>query len=422
MGQHADACAALGQPGGGHESGHAGAHHHRVVVQRASHRARCAHVEHPLEDPVVQPGLAHLVAVEDRPRPLPALLEEGDQRFVGLLGGHAVEAVEQAGGAVGAEAALAGPHAQAQDAPDVVEVGCPPPLHRRLELAARNQLALADQLVVQQRRLAPGQALGEVVVLASLRARQRSAGRGAGALLAELPADSVHGLLRHQPEGRELAAGDRDEAAHPVALGVVEERVRAGDVAGGGDVLLGVLEQRADTRPDPHRPGPAETGDELLAVLEHRVDLVLGHGLVVGIGGLDVGGPDHADRADRDQDVAVGGHLAAVDHRVHQPVVHRDHDSPARVDVDALDPGQVGDTAGPGARGVHGHARPDVHLVAAANVAQLRARHLVAVALDGHRGVVGHDPAPRRAGARRGPAPRRSSRRRCRRRAPGRRA
>ena len=51
---------------------------------------------------------------------------------------------------------------------------------------------------------------------------------------------------------------------------------------------------------------------------------------VVGAVGVDVGGADHAHRADRDEDVAVAGRVAAVDHRVHQPVVHRDHDPLAR--------------------------------------------------------------------------------------------
>ena len=50
---------------------------------------------------------------------------------------------------------------------------------------------------------------------------------------------------------------------------------------------------------------------------------------------------------------------------------------------DALDPGHVGDLAGPGARRVEDEARLDVDLLAAALVAQARARDGVAVAQDG---------------------------------------
>src|ERR671935_973539 len=126
------------------------------------------HVEHPLEDPVVEPRLAHLIAVEDRPHALPALLQEPEQRAVGLLGGQPVEAVEDPGRPVDAEAALARPHAEAQHTADVVEVARLAPAHRLLELAARNQLALADELVVAQVLLLALEPLAEPVVLTLL--------------------------------------------------------------------------------------------------------------------------------------------------------------------------------------------------------------------------------------------------------------
>src|SRR5579871_5965907 len=113
------------------------------------------HVEHALEDPLVEPGLPQLVAVQDRPRSLPSLLEEIEQRIVGLLGAEPVEPMQDPGRAVNAEAALAWPHGQAEQAPDVVEVGGGATLDRLFELPAGDQLALADQLVV-----------GEVLLLA----------------------------------------------------------------------------------------------------------------------------------------------------------------------------------------------------------------------------------------------------------------
>jgi len=69
------------------------------------------------------------------------------------------------------------------------------------------------------------QSLPELVVLAALGPRQRStAVRQAGPT--ERLADRVHGLLGHQPEGGQLAAGDRHEAADTISLLVVEQRVR----------------------------------------------------------------------------------------------------------------------------------------------------------------------------------------------------
>ena len=355
----------------------------------ASHRRQVPHVEDALEDPVVQPRLAQLVAVEDRPRALPALLQEVQQRAVGLLAGHPVQAVQDPGRAVDAEAALARAHAQAQLAADVVEVVRAAAAHGLLEPAARDHLALADELVLAQPFLLAGQPVAELVGLAVLGAGQRLGGGRAGARLAELAADRVDRVLGHEPVGRELAAGHRHEALDAVALRVVEQRVGARDVARVGVGGLGVLEERAHAGPDAQRPRLLEAGHEALALLEHRVDLVLVDRVVVGVLGVDVGRADDADGADRDDDVAVGGHRAAVDDRVHQPVVHRDHDPPAREDADALDAGHLRDAPGPRAGSVDRDARLDVGLLAGALVAQARARDLVAVAVDGDRPVIG---------------------------------
>ena len=86
------------------------------------------------------------------------------------------------------------------------------------------------------------------------------------------------------------------------------------------------------------------------------------------------------------------GICAAIDDRVHQPVVHRDHDPAAREDADALDAGHLRDVPGPRAGGVDRDARLYVGLLAGALVAQARARDLVAVAVDGDRPVIGEHP------------------------------
>ena len=129
---------------------------------------------------------------------------------------------------------------------------------RLFELPARDQLALADQLLVGQVLLLALESLAEHVRRVVLGARERLGLGQARTVLAEVPADRVDRLLGHQPERRQLAAGDRHEPAHAVALGVVEQRVRAGDVARVGVRRLGVLEQRPHPGPHAQRPRLAE--------------------------------------------------------------------------------------------------------------------------------------------------------------------
>src|SRR4029450_7046228 len=73
--------------------------------------------------------------------------------------------------------------------------------------------------------------------------------------------------------------------------------------------------------------------NKVLARIHHLLDLVLVYLPVVGVRNLLIRRPDHRHGADRNDDVAVGRHLAPVDHRVHQPVVHGDHDALAREHV-----------------------------------------------------------------------------------------
>src|SRR5919109_5669669 len=162
------------------------------------------HVEHALEDPVVEAGLSQLVAVEDRPYALPAFLEEREQGVVRLLGAHPIPTRGGPGGgtpqcvhdprrAVHAEATLTRTHPEPQDAAKVAEVVGPPAAHRLLELPARDQLALADELVVEQLLLAPGEPLAQHVVRAVLRSRQALGGRGGPPLPAPGAADHTDG-------------------------------------------------------------------------------------------------------------------------------------------------------------------------------------------------------------------------------------
>ena len=98
----------------GDETGEAGADDDDVVMAHAARAPQVLHVEQPLEDPVVEPRLAQLVAVQDRPHALPALLQEAAQRRGRLGAVEPVDRVQDPGRAVDAEAALARAHAEPQ--------------------------------------------------------------------------------------------------------------------------------------------------------------------------------------------------------------------------------------------------------------------------------------------------------------------
>src|SRR3954471_22460960 len=104
------------------------------------------YVEQALEDPVVQPCLAQLIAVQDRPHTLPPLLHEPHQRAGRLFAVEVADAVEEPGGPVDAEPALARAHPQPELAAYVVEVGAAATPHLLLQAPAADQLALTDQL------------------------------------------------------------------------------------------------------------------------------------------------------------------------------------------------------------------------------------------------------------------------------------
>src|SRR5204863_4335674 len=98
---------------------------------------------------------------------------------------------------------------------------------------------------------------------------------------AKLGAGGVDCMLGHQAEGRGLAAGDRDEALHTVALRVVEHRVGSAHLPRVADVFS--REKGARSSPNPQCASLAEAGHELLALVADLFDLVLRHFALVGV-------------------------------------------------------------------------------------------------------------------------------------------
>ena len=76
---------------------------------------------YPAVDLLVQQRLAQALAPQQRPLALPASLSEVRQGCGGLGGILMARLVQDAGGAIAAEAALARPHAQPQIAPQIVQ-------------------------------------------------------------------------------------------------------------------------------------------------------------------------------------------------------------------------------------------------------------------------------------------------------------
>src|SRR5438876_7922554 len=109
--------------------------------------------EQTLKDPVVEAGLAELVAVEDRLDAFPPFLEKVQQCGVRGLVVEVLELVEDAGRPVDAEAALARAHREPDLAADVVETGGAAMSERLRQMASRDQLALADDLLRVRHRL-----------------------------------------------------------------------------------------------------------------------------------------------------------------------------------------------------------------------------------------------------------------------------
>src|SRR5690606_23867931 len=100
---------------------------------------------------------------------------------------------------------------------------------------------------------------------------------------------------------------------------------------------------------------------------QHQLDLPRLHGVALRVGNALVGGADHGDRVDGDDDVAVVGHLAAVDHGVQDPVVDRHHRPLAGLN-DELDVDGAGHVSGPGAGGVDDEVGRELHVFAAGEI------------------------------------------------------
>src|SRR5664280_3806864 len=351
------------------------------------HLGQMLDVERAREDPIVECGLPHLVAVQDRPQAEPAMLEEEPKQARRAFDVDRTDLMGDACGAYGAEAALAGAHAEPQLAAEVVEGG------ERLfgelvgEHPTAHQLALAEDLVVHAVVLAIVQAVRDVVVRRHVRRILRPARAGllrptAGMRRPELGLHRVDEVLGHQPVRGELATRDREQALEAVALAVVQHRHAAAHVAGVAGDHARVLDQRTCARPDMEGSRLAEARYQHLARVEHLLHLVVGDRQVVRIGRLDVGGADVADGVYGHDDVAVGGVDQPVHHAIHPAVVHRDHDAAARDDLYVGAAGHPCDLARPGTRAVEDEVAADPYVLAGLGVMAHHGGDRVAVTLD----------------------------------------
>ena len=273
-------------------------------------------VERALVNPGVQCGLPGLLAKHDGPQSDPAVLQEEAQEGVGAHRVDVTALVGDARCALGAEAALAGAHAQAHLATHVVELALGQGVHDVFEHGSRSHLALADDLLVGGgfvARFDIVEAVADRVQARFLGGRDGLVGGRAGALLAHLLAHDVDDALGHEAVGGEFAARDGEHAVDAVTRVVVDDAHAARHVAGVRRGHSRVLDKGARAGPCVDGTGLAEARDHGLAGVEHLLDLVGGDGEAIRVVGLQVGRADDAHGVVGHENVAVGGPHAAVD-------------------------------------------------------------------------------------------------------------
>jgi hypothetical protein len=172
----------------------------------------------------------------------------------------------------------------------------------------------------------------------------------AGGVDAELSADQVGGGLGHGPQGGGLAAGDGDEAFHPVRGGVVEALEGARQLATAA-AAAGRADQRPGRRPGGPLGGRGHRRDQLGPLPVHRLDVLLGHLEVVGVGHSPGAGPDDRQAPLGHHDVAVAGRVQAVDDQIAQPADERQQHPGGWLDGHGR-AGHGGQALAPGAGGV----------------------------------------------------------------------
>ncbi len=119
---------------------------------------------------------------------------------------------------------------------------------------------------------------------------------------------------------------------HPVTGLVIQQREGAGGVPALARVAF--LVERPHPGPRPQDARLADARHQLVAFVQHQLHLPRLDAQQLGVGHLLVGGADDGHGVGGHDDVAIGGHLAAVDHRVDDPVVHGHHDALARDYID----------------------------------------------------------------------------------------
>ena len=237
----------------------------------------------------------------------------------GIIAPRDARLVQQRGGAVDAEAPLARPHAEANRAAQIVQAGRPG-VDRRMQPVARDQLALAEEFAVALLLFHARQWLPQPEE--SRLTRQVRQGRTCVAR----PVPGGCGRVRSTPSRAAARSTVRSAISRKVVnlpptiemkpstpsrsrwSSSLKSRLRSrlSDTSG-------ILIERAHPGPGAQCAGPGEPRHQLVPLIQHEGDLVGRHRRVVGVGHRLVGRADHADGADRHQDVAIGGRLAAVD-------------------------------------------------------------------------------------------------------------
>ncbi|MFN8562405.1 MAG: hypothetical protein U0703_12470 [Anaerolineae bacterium] len=124
--------------------------------------------------------------------------------------------------------------------------------------------------------------------------------------------------------------------------------------------------------PRPQNPRPADARRHGFGFVQYPCHFPRLDAGIAGVVGRHRGRADHADRADRDENVAVAGRAQLVDHGIDPPDVVGEHRAPAQPHPERR-PRQRPDLRRPGTRRVDGDGAVHVERVTAAQIAQRRA-------------------------------------------------
>ena len=191
-----------------------------------------------------------------------------------------------------------------------------------------------------------------------------------GTFLAHLLTHDVNNAFCHEAVGRELTAGNRQDAIDAVAVEVVDNMHSTCHVAGirFGDTT--VLNQRPRTCPCVKSARLTEARNQCFTSIEHLLNLVGKNRKFIRIFSFKVRRTNDAHRVNRNQDVAICGPDTTVNDRLREAVIHCNHDAGAGDNLNAMTVSKSSDLSCPGTAAVQNEGAIDTDVFTASFIAR----------------------------------------------------